>query len=208
MRRQIGPHRIESNTKIVTYVARGLESMRRFDVFMKLAKRIYQQMPNVLFVVVEADQVFYGGDLNRVKEKSFREHVLTQDDYNLSKFHFTGVLPPRQLARLLSLSDLHVYLTVPFVLSWSLLDALACGCTVVASNTEPVREVIVNNQNGLLGDFYDLDRLTELSLQVLRDPEGCCRLGEAGVALIQEKYTLERTLPKVFEFFTATVNGN
>ena len=111
-------------------------------------------------MVVGADQVFYGGDLNHIPEKSFREHVLKQDEYNLSKFLFTGTLPPGQLARLLSLSDLHIYFTVPFVLSWSLLDALACGCTVVASNTEPVREVIAHDQNGLLADFYDLDRLT------------------------------------------------
>ena len=205
--REIGPHRIDSDTKIVTYVARGLESMRGFDIFMKLSKRIYQEMPNVLFVVVGADQVFYGGDLNYTKEKTFREHVLKQDEYNLSKFLFIGALPPWQLARLLSLSDLHVYLTVPFVLSWSLLDALACSCTVVASNTEPVREVIVHDENGLLADFYDLDRLAELSLQVLRDPEGHRRLGEAGAALIREKYALARTLPQTIEFYHGVVGG-
>lgn len=191
----------------MTYVARGLESMRGFDIFMKLAKRIYQQMPGVLFVVVGANQVFYGGDLNRVREKSFREYVLKQDEYNLSKFLFTGTLPPGQLARLLSLSDLHVYLTVPFVLSWSLLDALACGCTVVASNTEPVREVIAHEQNGLLADFYDLDRLTDLSLQVLYDPQGHRCLGEAGAALIRERYALERTLPQTMEFYQGVVGG-
>ncbi len=203
---QIGPQVIDTDTRIVTYVARDLESMRGFDVFMKLAKRIYQQMPNVVFVVVGADQVFYGGDLNYVKEKSFREYVLKQDEYNLSRFLFTGAVPPAQLARLLSLSELHVYLTVPFVLSWSLLDALACGCTVLASNTEPVQEVIVHDQNGLLADFYDLDNLTELSLKVLQDPEGHRCLGEAGASLIRETYALERTLPQVLDFFTATVN--
>ena len=190
----------------MTYVARGLESMRGFDIFMKLAKRIYGQMANTLFVVVGADQVFYGGDLNHIPEKSFREHVLKQDEYNLSKFLFTGTLPPGQLARLLSLSDLHVYLTVPFVLSWSLLDALACGCTVVASNTEPVREVITHDQNGLLADFYDVDRLTELSLQVLQDREGHRRLGEAGATLVREKYALERTLPQIVEFYQGVNN--
>jgi glycosyltransferase involved in cell wall biosynthesis len=204
--RQIGPHSIDAGTRIVTYVARGLESMRGFDIFMKLAKRIYQQMPNVLFVVVGADQVFYGGDLNYVKEKSFREHVLKQDDYNLSKFLFTGTVPPAQLAKLLSLSDLHVYLTVPFVLSWSLLDALACGCTVVASNTEPVREVITHDQNGLLADFYDLDRLTELSLQVLRDPKVYYSLGQAGTAMVQDKYTLRRTLLTMVDFFQSVAS--
>jgi glycosyltransferase involved in cell wall biosynthesis len=205
--REIGPHRIDTDTRIVTYVARGLESIRGFDIFMKVAKRIYQQMPNVVFVVVGSDQVFYGGDPNHIREKSFREHVLKQDEYNLSKFLFTGTLQPGQLARLLSLSDLHVYLTVPFVLSWSLLDALACGCTVVASNTEPVREVIVHEQNGLLADFYDLDRLADLSLRVLHDPGGHRRLGEAGTALIRERYALDRTLPQMFDFFQTVLNG-
>jgi glycosyltransferase involved in cell wall biosynthesis len=205
--REIGARRIESDTKIVTYVARGLESMRGFDIFMKLAKRIYQQTPNILFVVVGADQVFSGGDLNHIPEKSFREHVLKQDDYNLSKFLFTGTLRPEQLARLLSLSDLHVYLTVPFVLSWSLFDALACGCTVVASNTEPVREVIQHEENGLLAEFYDLDRLAELSFQVLRDPKGHRRLGDAGTTLIREKYALERTLPQTAEFYQSVAGG-
>lgn len=204
--REIGPRRIDSDTKIITYVARGLESMRGFDLFMKVAKRIYRQMPDVLFVVVGADQVFYGGDLAYIREKSFREHVLKQDDYNLSKFLFTGTLRPEQLARLLSLSDLHVYLTVPFVLSWSLVDALACSCTVVASGTEPVREVVQHEKNGLLADFYDLDRLTELSLQVLRDREGHRHLGEAGAALVREKYALERTLPQTIEFYQAMTN--
>jgi glycosyltransferase involved in cell wall biosynthesis len=105
------------------------------------------------------------------------------------------------LARLLSLSDLHIYLTVPFVLSWSLFDALACGCTVVASGTEPVREVIEHGKNGLLADFYDLDRLVELSLQVLRDPQSHGCLGEAGTALIDEEYAVKRTLPQMVEFF-------
>ena len=206
--REIGPHRIDPGTRIVTYVARGLESMRGFDVFMKLAKRVYQQMPNVVFVVVGADQVYYGGDLNRIPEKSFREHVLKQDDYNLSKFVFAGTLPPAQLARLFSLSDLHVYLTVPFVLSWSLLDALSCGCTVVASNTEPVREVVAHERNGLLADFYDLDRLTELALRVLGDPQGHRCLGEAGAALVQKKYAVERTLPQMVDFFRDALDGN
>ena len=116
-------------------------------------------------------------------------------------------MPPQQLARLFSFSDLHVYLTVPFVLSWSLLDALACGCTVVASDTEPVREVVTHDENGFLADFYDLDRLTDLSLQVLRDVEGHRRLGEAGVALIREKYALERTLPETIEFYQGVVGG-
>ena len=84
------------------------------------------------------------------------------------------------LVDILSLSDLHVYLTVPFVLSWSLLDALACGCTVLASDTAPVREVIQDGTNGLLADFFDVDGLAEKAVAVLWDPAAYRSLGERG----------------------------
>ncbi|MBI3461796.1 MAG: glycosyltransferase [Planctomycetes bacterium] len=205
--RQVAGRAIDPGTRIVTYVSRGLEAMRGFDIFMKVAKRIYQQMPNVVFVVVGSDRVAYGGDLKYVAEKSFREHVLKSDEYILSKFVFTGLVPPQQLAKLLSLSDLHIYLTVPFVLSWSLLDALACGCTVVASATPPVLELIRHEENGLLADFYDVEGLAGLCLRVLHDPEGHRRLGEAGVARIREKYALARTLPQMLEFYRRVRNS-
>jgi glycosyltransferase involved in cell wall biosynthesis len=199
--RQVGPHAIPEGTKIVTYVARGLEMMRGFDIFMKVARRIYRDMADVLFVVVGGDQVVYGGDLKRIPEKSFREHVLKQEEYNLSKFLFTGFLPPGQLTRILALSDVHIYLTVPFVLSWSLFDALACGCAMVASNTPPVRELIAHEETGLLADFYDIDGLAGCALRVLRDPAERRRLGEAGRRLIEEKYALSRTLPQTLAFY-------
>lgn len=199
--RQVGTRLIDADTRIVTYVSRGQEAMRGFDIFMKTARRVYQQMPNVVFVVVGGDQVVYGGDLKRITEKTFREHVLRRDDYLLSKFIFTGPIPPAQLAQQLSLSDLHIYLTVPFVLSWSLFDALACGCTVLASDTEPVRELITHGTNGLLADFFDVDGLSDLALKVLRDPGSYRGLGEAGRALIEEKYALDQTLPQMLRFY-------
>ena len=160
----------DPSTRIVTYVSRGFESMRGFDIFMKVAKRIYQQYPDVVFFVVGSDRICYGGDEKHIRHKTFREHVLAQDDYDLSKFVFTGMVPPPDAGRLLSLSDLHIYLTVPFVLSWSLLNALACGCTVLASDTAPVREVIRDGSNGLLADFFDIDGLADKAVAVLRDP--------------------------------------
>jgi glycosyltransferase involved in cell wall biosynthesis len=206
--RRLAQRVVDAGTRIVTYVSRGLESMRGFDIFMKVAKRIYQAMPDVLFVVVGTDRVAYGGDLKYIAEKSFREHILKNDDYDLSKFAFVGLIPPGQLARLLSLSDLHIYLTVPFVLSWSLFNALACGCTVVASDTEPVREVIARGQNGLLADFYDIDGLARHSLEVLRDPASHRSLGQNGMALIQEKYGLDKTLPQMLALYQRVCNSN
>jgi glycosyltransferase involved in cell wall biosynthesis len=203
--RQVGTQPIDANTRIVTYVSRGFEAMRGFDIFMKVAKRIYTALPNVVFVVVGSDRIAYGGDRRFMKEKSFREHVLKQDDYDLSKFLFTGLVPPRQLARLLSLSDLHIYLTVPFVLSWSLFDSLACGCTVLGSATDPVKELITHEKTGLLADFYDVDGLAEQALRVLRDPQAHRALGQAGTALIQEKYTLAKCLPQMLALYQSVL---
>jgi glycosyltransferase involved in cell wall biosynthesis len=203
--RQLRGRTIDPDTRIVTYVSRGLEAMRGFDIFMKVARRIYREFPDVLFVVVGGDRVAYGGDLKYIQEKSFREHVLKQEDYNLSKFLFTGLLPAKQLAQLLSISDLHLYLTVPFVLSWSLFDALACGCTVVASATDPVKELITHGENGLLADFYDVDGLGGQALQVLRDPAAHRHLGDAGAGLVRERFTLARTLPRIADFYQRVV---
>lgn len=203
--RQMGPYSVDENTRIVTYVSRGLESMRGFDIFMRVAERIYQQMPNVVFVVVGEDRVAYGGDLRYLGGKTFRQHVLEQHEYDLSKFIFPGRMAPPQLAQLLSLSDLHIYLTVPFVLSWSLFDALSCGCTVVASNTPPVQELVTHEETGLLADFHDVDGLAALALRVLRDVPGHRHLGEAGARLIAEQYDLQLMLPRMLDLYERVV---
>ena len=162
----------------------------------------------MLFLVVGSDRICYGGDDKHIQHKTFREHVLAQEDYDLSKFCFTGLVPVSTLVDILSLSDLHIYLTVPFVLSWSLLDAMACGCTILASNTEPVREVITDGRNGLLADFFDVDRLAQLALAVLRDPAAHRPLGDHAVELVRERYALDVTLPKLVHWFERTLAGN
>jgi glycosyltransferase involved in cell wall biosynthesis len=197
--RQIGGRTISDSTRIVTYVSRGFESMRGFDIFMRSAKLIYESYPDVLFLVVGGDRICYGGDANRIKHETFREHVLAQDDYDLSKFHFTGLVPVPTLVDILSLSDLHIYLTVPFVLSWSLMNALACGCTVLASDTAPVREMITHGVNGLLADFFDVEGLAKQAVGVLRDPDDYRALGRRAAEIIRDRYALEVTLPRLVD---------
>jgi glycosyltransferase involved in cell wall biosynthesis len=199
--RKIGDREIPADTKIVTYVSRGFESMRGFDIFMKIAKRICDARDDVLFVCVGSDRVCYGGDLNRIEEKTYREHVLKQDDYDLSRFLFTGRVDPFQLVDIFSLSDLHIYLTVPFVLSWSMMNALSCGCTVLASDTAPVQEMIRHGENGLLAGFFDVDSFTEQSLEVLEDPERFRHLGEAGASMIEADYSLDVCLPRMLDLY-------
>jgi len=199
--RRIGTEAIDERTRIVTYVSRGLESMRGFDIFVRVANRIAAEMSNVLFVVVGSDQVHYGDDLRRVRTKTFREHVLLTEQPDLSRFRFLGRVSREQLADLFSISDLHVYLTVPFVLSWSLLNALACECTVLASDTAPVLEVVRHEETGLLADFFDVEGLAAQALRVLRDPAAFRSLGHAGRAEVEERYSLDHTFPKLWDLF-------
>lgn len=203
--RRVGNFSIPADTRIVTYVARGMESIRGFDIFMQLAKRLYQRRADVLFVVVGEDRVCYGGDLDFTGTKSFKEWVLARDDYDLSRFLFTGLLPTPSLAQLFAISDLHIYLTVPFVLSWSLMDALACGTTVLASNTPPVREMIEDGKNGLLADFFDVEGMAALADRVLDAPRDYKPLGQAGVELIRERYSLEVCLPRMLALYEDAV---
>jgi glycosyltransferase involved in cell wall biosynthesis len=205
--RRIGDEAIDEDVRIVTYVARGLEAMRGFDVFVRVAKRIMERFPKVLFVVVGSDRVHYGGDLRHVDAPSFREHVLATEQPDPSRFRFLGTIPPERLVELLSLSDLHVYLSVPFVPSWSLLDAMACQCTVLASHTAPVREFVQHERTGLLADFFDLDGLAALAVRVLEDPAAHAPLGAAARALVEERCAVARTVPQLWSLFQDAVGS-
>jgi glycosyltransferase involved in cell wall biosynthesis len=199
--RTIGNLTIPADVKIVTYASRGLEAMRGFDNFMRMAKRICDRRSDVIFLVVGSDQIFYGGDARFTGGKSFRDWVLSQDNYDLSRIHFLGTVPPATLAQIFSISDLHVYLTVPFVLSWSLLDALACGATVLGSDTGPVREIIEHGKTGLLANFFDVEAMTQAVSHVLDSPDQYRPLGEAGRALIHERYSMEVCLPQMLSLY-------
>src|SRR5262249_51040842 len=129
-------------------------------------------------------------------------------DYDLSRFVFVGLLPPQELARLFNLSDLHVYLTVPFVLSWSLMDALSCGATVLASDTEPVREMITHGENGLLVDFFDVDRWVQTASRVLDRPTEFRHLGLAGARMIRDRFSLATCLPKMLALFESAASSS
>lgn len=194
--RTIGP-----DTRVVTYVSRGLESIRGFDIFMKAAKRIYQAMDNVIFLVAGDERTNYGHELHHIGKQTFKQYVLSQDSYDLQKFHFLGRIPPEELVTLFSLSDLHVYLTAPYVVSWSLLQAMSAECTILGSATAPVQEVIDHDVHGLLADFYDVDGLAVHALRVLRDPAAFRPLGVAARARVLERYDKDRCIGQLVEFF-------
>ena len=117
---------------------------------------------------------------------------------------FTGLLPTPRLAELFSFSDLHVYLTAPFVLSWSLFNALACGATVLGSDTGPVRELIEPGRTGLLADFFDVEGLAAAAGKVLDDPRAYKHLGAAGVEMVRERYSIDVCGPRLRQLFDET----
>ncbi len=207
--RRIGGRDIGPDTRVVTYCARGLESMRGFDIFMQAAKRIYEQYPDVVFIVVGSDRIVYGDEkAEKHGHASFREYVLAQNDYDLSKFVFTGLVAPQTLAAILSMGDVHMYLTAPFVLSWSMMNALACGAVVVGSATPPVLEMITDGETGLLADFFDVDGLADQALAVLRDPSAYEPMREAAMRLIESEYSLDTVLPRMLRFYEDTIRSH
>ena len=192
---------VPADVRVVTYVSRGFESMRGFDIFMKAAKLIYQRMPNTIFFVVGTDKMAYGGDESYTGGKTFKDWVLSEDEYDLEKIRFIGRLPQGELGRLLASSDLHIYLTVPFVLSWSMMDAMSCGAVVLGSDTAPVREMITDGVNGLLADFFDPGAFADKACAALADPAAYRPLGRAAEALVAETYSLAAILPQMLAMY-------
>lgn len=199
--RTIGEKSIPEQTRVVTFVSRGLESIRGFDLFMRAADRIARARSDVLFVVVGGEEVHYGWDRLHTGAPSFKQWVLSRGDYDLSRFVFLGRVLPEKLAEILRISDLHIYLTAPFVLSWSLLDAMSSGCVVLGSDVPPVREVLRPGENGLVAPLFDVEVLTERALAVLDDPAAYAPLGRAARRTIEESYSLEVCIPPLKEFF-------
>lgn len=139
--------------EVVTYVARNLEPYRGFHVFMRAVEEICRRRPNTDIVIVGGDDVSYGSRLPN--GETYRERMLKEVTIDPNHVHFLGRIPYEQYLTVLRISSAHIYLTVPFVLSWSMLEAMAAGCVVIASDTAPVREVIRHGDNGLIIDFLN-----------------------------------------------------
>ena len=198
---------IPNNMKVVTYVTRGFESMRGFDIFMKFAKRLCDSRVDVVVLVVGSDHVCYGADRQITDGLSFKDWVLQQDDYDLNRIRFLGHVPSDTVRDVYQISDLHVYLTAPFIVSWSPLEAMSSGCLMLGSDTQPVQEVVGHGENGLLSDFFDVDRMVDQARCCLDEPHTFRPLRAAARQTIKQRFSLEACLPKLMELYTTAMSA-
>lgn len=180
------------NDEVITFVNRNLEPYRGFHVFMRALPEIMARRPKAHCLIVGRDAVSYGAPPR--SGGSWRDVMLAQVGSRLpvERVHFLGSLPYLDYLRVLQVSACHVYLTYPFVLSWSCLEAMSAGCTVVGSDTGPVREVIQDGVDGLLTDFFDVAALAHRVVSVLDDREVWAGLGAAARQKVVAGYDLQK----------------
>ncbi len=180
--------------EIVTYVARGMEPYRGFPQFIETVALLQERRPQCHVVIVGENRVAYGKNLP--DGKTYKEVMLEKFPLDLNRVHFTDRLPYPEYLQVLQASSVHVYLTRPFVLSWSMLEALSAGCLLVASRTAPVTEVIQDGVNGLLVDFFSPQEICDRIEEALKHPDRMASIRAKARQTIQERYDLSLLLPQ------------
>ena len=199
----LGDWTLRQGDPVVTYVARNLEPYRGFHTFMRALPALQRRSPDARVVIVGGDEVSYG--MRLPPGESYRARLLKEvgDQLDHSRIRFTGKLPYATYTALLQVSAVHAYLTYPFVLSWSLLEAMASGCAIVASSTPPVEEVIVDGVNGWLTDFFDAEALAEKLAGVLAGRDDTADVRTAARRTAVERYDLKQhCLPQALELLS------
>lgn len=203
------PLELQAGEEIVTYVARNLEPYRGFPSFMRSLPAIQKARPRANVLIVGGDEVSYGA---MPKDgRTYRQRLLDelQGSLDLSRVHFLGKLPYRVYLKVLQVSSVHVYLTYPFVLSWSMLEAMAAGCLVVGSRTAPVEEVLRDGENGLLADFFQPEDIANQVIAALEAPGDFAALRGNARQSIVETYDLKRIcLPGQLRLIEEAMSGH
>jgi glycosyltransferase involved in cell wall biosynthesis len=190
--------------EVVTFVVRSLEPLRGYHVFMRALPRIMAERPNAQVVIVGGEGLSYGmpPPQGATWKSVFLNEVEAEID--MSRLHFVGHLPYEEYLKLLQISSAHVYLTYPFVLSWSFLEAMGAGCVVIGSDTAPVREVIEDGRNGLLVPFFDIDGLAGRVIEVLSHPSRFLEMRLHARQHVVDHFDMERLcIPSMIELMNA-----
>ncbi|GMM91794.1 glycosyltransferase [Qipengyuania sp. MTN3-11] len=192
---------VTRDDEVITFVARNLEPYRGYHIFMRALPALLRARPNARVFIIGNNGTGYGA---RPPEGSnWRDIFLREvkDQLDMSRVHFAGSLAYPVFLELLSISRLHIYLTYPFVLSWSLLEAMALGTPILASDTAPLREVIQHGENGMLFPFFDPVALADQGAAMLADDALRRRLSENARSTAVERYDLKDVcLPRQLAF--------
>lgn len=181
-------HTVKAGDPVLTYVARNLEPYRGFHVFMRALEKVQKAHPRCHTLIVGGDDVSYGG--KPADAANWREKMLAEVSLDSQRTHFLGKLPYDRYRQVLQVSAAHVYLTYPFVLSWSMLEAMASGCLLIGSRTGPVQEVIQDGVNGLLVDFFDTGAMADRIVEALDHGAAFAPLRRAARQSAVEGYSL------------------
>ena len=189
-----GNLKLTRDDKIITYVARNLEPLRGTHIFLRALPEILSKYPLARVLIAGGEKSGYGAAPRQGgtwKDLLVSEIKPKLNEAQWRRIHFVGKLPYKYFLNLLQISTVHVYLTYPFVLSWSLLEAMSAGCAVVASNTGPVTEVIKDGSTGMLVDFFGVESLAKQVCGLLGDSEQREMLGNAARQFIVKNYDLQ-----------------
>jgi glycosyltransferase involved in cell wall biosynthesis len=190
-------HPLTREDEVFTYMARNLEYARGFHIFMRALPRILAARPNARVIVVGGDDVSYGRESQH--PEGLRAELTDQlgDSVDWDRVHFIGQVPYSGFCKIVQLSRCHIALTMPFVMSWSLLESMAMQATIVTSDVAPIREAVSHGETGLLVDFFDHEALADQVIDVLANPKAYAHLGPAARAHVVERYDFHtRCLPE------------
>lgn len=181
--------RLDRSTPVITFINRRFEPLRGFHIFMRALPTLLDAVPEAQVVIIGADEA--GGYGRPPPEgKSWKSVALAELEgrLDLGRVHFVGRLPHDKMLDALAISAAHVYYTYPFVLSWSLLEAMASGCLIIGSDTAPLRDAIVDGESGVLLDFFDVEALSQVLISACREPSRYQSMRLAARAAVTSEY--------------------
>lgn len=183
------------NDEVITFINRNLEPYRGYHVFMRALPEILKRRKNAHVVLIGGDEVSYGAEAPKGQtwKQTFIDEVRGRiPTPSWKRVHFLGWVPYEKYLAIIQVSRVHVYLTYPFVLSWSLLESMSAGGAILASGTEPVREVLTEDETGWMVDFFDREALVDRLDALLDDEAARERMGANARAFVRENYDLRR----------------
>lgn len=189
---------LRTGDEVLTFVNRNLEPYRGYHIFMRALPAVLAARPDAQVVIIGGDEVSYGSAPKG--QKGWKQQILTEVEgqMDLARVHFLGKVPYLAFKAVLQVSRAHAYLTYPFVLSWSMIEAMAAGCHVVGSATAPVQEVLSDGVNGSLVDFFDVGAWSDALTRALADPDRFAPLRAAARRTAQKRYDLHTVcLPRM-----------